>query len=227
MLLAHTSRNTSYWRHLRWDSKATNRCSLRRGLSRFQPLHPSYTPLMPTASPIFLYLHVALRFRELTSSCDMSARSFVRFSASIEAQSAIQGMDGHRVGAKRLLCKLANSPKEKGSIPVSPGKASADEPIKNSARHASSPSLASPSSSGSASSSPRASPPNPPRSNSAPIHPHALTAAILQSKQPSTNLYIKSLLPDDNEGAQQNPPGRPDPVPCDASPLFPNMTNEH
>lgn len=127
---------------------------------------------------------------------------FVRFSASFEAQSAIKGMDGHRVGAKRLLCKLANSPKEKEAIPVNPGKASSDEPPrqtnkKPTLRHASYPILPQASSSYA---------PNPPRdpvlrpTSSPPAPLRTSTSSILQVKQPSTNLYIKSLLPNDTEG---------------------------
>lgn len=136
-------------------------------------------------------------------------------------------MDGHKISTKRLLCKLANFPKEKETIPeVSAGKATSDDSPRpqpgrptrpsrttNDRRAAAGhrPTNTSPTRTSeqlpiSTLSSSR-SLPGVSRSSSTPNLPSAPSSAknkpgslVSSPRRLSTNLYIKSLLPSDTEG---------------------------
>lgn len=113
---------------------------------------------------------------------------------------AIFAMDGHRLGAKRLLCKLANSARTKDGVPVlSEGKAPSDETPSVPEELSLSASMASParSSASSSESIPRTD------SSSASLSPRF--SATSHGKTPSTNLYIKNLVTTDSEGTLNCP----------------------
>jgi len=118
---------------------------------------------------------------------------FVRFSNASEAQQAIFSMDGHRLGAKRLLCKLANSARTKDGVPVlSEGKAPSDETPSVSEEPLSAPTSSPAHSSASSSESiPRID------SSGSSLSPRQTTS--WHAKTPSTNLYIKNLVTTDSE----------------------------
>lgn len=152
---------------------------------------------------------------------------FVRFEHSDAALRAIASMDGHRIGTKKLLCKLANSPKEKEAVPVSAGKTADDgSPRHRPAAHkgatssgthhhmlVSSPSMPNTATNAGIPSnyagntstlnmaSSSAMPQPVLRSSSTPNLPASYArAAIHLPRTPSTNLYLKGLLSGDTEG---------------------------
>ena len=124
-------------------------------------------------------------------------------------------MNGHRLGPKRLLCKLAKTPKEKEPIPVSAGKATSDDsprarPVStsNTARGSSTASSVSltvtvSSSRTLPSVSRSSSTPNLPSNNPRPYAKASNSSA--QRKHSSTNLYITGLQPSDTERTFNSP----------------------